>query len=493
MKISLQLFILAILLIACSQENNSVFIYPSPGDLSQVEGLSESPVFDANVNGQDAFVYRTLEIDPPRHSKKGVSYLSFAFEEGTDITLDVKSSDALLNWEILPKFDGNSKQINSKNIQLNTTKVGKYVLIAKLENIGEQYFILSLEQPETNIPSKEDPSVLYLEAGVHKKGRAWDPFQGKIKTLYLEPGAVLEATLKSKYKNDIQIIGRGVLSQAFVPHAREGTNNQERGWSAGWMGNFFQYCNNITFDGFAIMSSPSFQLEVAGCENVNINNLKLCGFGEGNNDGMHLYSKDVKVDDCLIAANDDRICITGLFDDDTTEMLPGVDISERMTDYPVENMHVKNVVFWGLWNGGDIMITWNASSECKDVLIEDCVSIWPTNKAFISAKDGGSAYIHDIVIQNCELYHGNLVDVRVIPAACWGKGGGNIANVTVKNIHLNVDPHNVKKQFIGESEQSTCKDFDFINIRANDSLITDIAQTSIEVNEYVTGIRFLTE
>lgn len=486
------LLLLLLLAFACKQGPSSLVVYPSPGDLSQVEGLEESPVFDILVNGQDAFVYRALENEPQKHSKRGVSYVNFAFAKGEPIHAHIQTTDSIISWEILPKFCGKSSNISPQELRLDFTEHGKYVLIAQLSNLGEQYFIISAEAPEVVIPSPTADGVLYLKQGVHKYGQSWDPFANGIHTLYLEGGAVLEATIKTKHHNNISILGRGLISQAFVPHAKEATA-LERGWSANWMGTFIQYCNNVHIEGIAITCSPSFQLEVAGCNGVNIENVKLCGFGESNNDGMHLYSKDVKVNDCLIAANDDRICITGLFDDDETPVPENGDISVRMTDYPVENMHINNVVFWGLWNGGDIMLTWNASSECKNVVIENCKSIWPTNKAFLSAKDGGSALIHNIEIRNCLLYHGNLVDVRVIGADCWGKGGGNIRDITVRDIQLNVNPSQVKKQIIGMSENSTAKNFKFINISANDSLIHHLSQTDIFLNEYVSGIDFIIE
>ena len=56
-------------------------IHPSPGDLSQVEGLEESPLFDLSVNGHDTFVYRGFELEFNKYgfARKGGSYVSFAF------------------------------------------------------------------------------------------------------------------------------------------------------------------------------------------------------------------------------------------------------------------------------------------------------------------------------------------------------------------------------------------------------------------------------
>ena len=65
------------------------------------------------------------------------------------------------------------------------------VVVSAKVNGKEHSFIISAEKPETNIPSKEDKGVLFLEPGVHQYGQAWDPFVNGIHTVYVKGGAVL--------------------------------------------------------------------------------------------------------------------------------------------------------------------------------------------------------------------------------------------------------------------------------------------------------------
>ena len=188
---------------ACNKPNHKNIIYPAPGDLSEIEGLSESPVFDAMINGQDAFVYRTLEIEPQKHSKKGVSYLCFEYDTNVKTNVVISTTEICERFQVLPDFKGSIEQINEHQVELKPTSHGKYVFIAQLSNLKEQYFILSIDPLEEDTPSPNDPTVLYLESGVHRYGQSWDPFVNGIKTLYLSGGAVLEATIKSKRKKDI--------------------------------------------------------------------------------------------------------------------------------------------------------------------------------------------------------------------------------------------------------------------------------------------------
>ena len=156
---------------------------------------------------------------------------------------------------------------------------------------------------------------------------------------------------------------------------------REEEWDADWLGIVFVDSKDIEIDGVAVMSSPSYQLEFANCDDALVNNVKLCGFGEHNNDGLHTYGRNILVQNSFIASNDDRVCVTGLFDKESgTEDGINWDGSNELTGTPVSNITIKNMVFWGLDNnGGDIMLTWNGSDYAKDVTIENVISLSSTN------------------------------------------------------------------------------------------------------------------
>jgi hypothetical protein len=482
------------LLTSCKKEASDTIVYGALKDLHLVEGLEQSPYFKLNVNGLNAFVYRGFETidefewygnagvmtDSP--SYRGVSYTNFSITKRADI--EITTSDKILEYIVLPTID-QVKLTDEKTLSLKIDGPKKFVVKVRFDQEW-QYFIISAEEPESNIPDRNDPGVLFLDPGIHQYGQAWDPFTNGIHTLYVAGGAVVEATLKIKDKKDIKILGRGLFAQAFVKHAEEVEMILEQEWDADWMGVHIGRSENIEIDGIAIINSPGYQLEFARCANVVVKNVKLLGFGEHNNDGMHTYGRDITVEDCFITANDDRVCITGLFDDDCGTGDIMWDGTNELSGTPVENITIRNMVFWGLHNnGGDIMLTWNGEKYCRNVLVENCISISPTNKAFVSSMHGGSAVFENVVIRNSHLYHGNLLSLLVRDQGYQGAGGGAIRGLTLENITLDANKSEIGKFLQGHSEESNIEGVVFRNIKALDGIVTSLDQTNITFNEFV--------
>lgn len=460
--------------------------------LKEIHGLSQSDVFSASINGKEAFVYKSIEIrDEKEHRKQGnsisyegISYLNFTISGPTSLQIQKENSSGA-EWKIMPEVDTSiEKEGNTMTISLQ--KPQKFVVSTKIGG-KERYLIVSAEQPEAAIPDKEDTSVLFLEPGIYRYGQAWDPFVDGIKTLYISHGAVVEATIKAKNKKGVKILGRGILSQSFVTHAEESSKEEE--WDADWLGVVFIDSEDIEIDGVAVMSSPSYQLEVANCRNVKINNVKLCGFGEHNNDGLHTYSTNVEVTDSFIASNDDRICITGLYDAEEGNDQLHWDGSNKLTGVPVSNISIKDMVFWGLDNnGGDIMLTWNGADYAKDISIENTISLTPTNKAFIAARHGGSADINNLNIKNVKLMHGNLFDIEIGESNYQGAGGGKLRNMTLENVVIDANFDSIGKQLIGKSKDSNIEGLTLINIMTKDGRLETLDQININQNDYVSDI-----
>lgn len=483
-------------------ETDSTVVYDAPKGLETVKGLEKSPFFALKVNGKESFVYWGFEVveefewygdagvmtDSP--SYEGISYSNFSISKGAQMV--ITSASDILEWDIKPTLT-TAELSDSKTLTVTVDGPKKFVVMVRDAEMW-RYFIVSAEEPETNIPDRNDPSVLFLEPGVHKYGQAWDPFVDGIKTLYVSGGAVLEATLKVKDKSDIKILGRGLLAQAFVPHAEEFEVRREQEWDADWLGVHFGRSKNIEVDGIAVINSPGYQMEFAICENVTAKNVKLLGFGEHNNDGFHTYGKNITLDDCFVTCNDDRICVTGLFDNDCGTGDKLWDGTIKLSGTPVSDITIRNMVFWGLHNnGGDIMLTWNGETYCKNVLIENCVSITPTNKAFVASMHAGSAIFENITIRNCHLYHGNFLSLLVRDEGYQGAGGGAIKGLNIENITLDVNKSEIGKHLTGFSETSNIEGIVVKNIRGKDGVVKSLNETAITTNEFVSNITVVGE
>lgn len=466
-----------------------VVLYPDPGDLSEIEGIRESGLFDVTVNGEDGFVYHGSEPEFNKYgyAKKGGHFFAFEHDDSSTVELSLKVEGEIEKFEVLPKLVEVEKESSSV---LKYSIKGYAKMLTKVWIEGEeQWFILSAEEIEHEIPDSDDPSVLFLEAGVHQFGRTWDPFVDGVKTLYLAPGSVVQATIRSVDKKGISLIGKGVFAQAVWENGKQ-VSPLKAEWMADMMGMHFRDSEDIVVEGITVINCPSYQLEFADCEEVYVNNVKLLGFGESNNDGMHLYGRHILVENSFIGASDDRICVTGLFDREKFEVTQKSELQPRLEDTDVHDMHIRNMVFWGQKNGGDIMITWNGGKTCQDILVEDCYSLGFTNKGFLAAKHGGSVVAKDILIRNIELFHRRLVSLEVKEASCWGAGGGAIRDVLLENVSIHAEPGEVDLQMLGHSEESNISDITFINLTANGQHILSLDETAIKTNEFTKNIRF---
>jgi len=462
---------------------------PDPGDLGTVTGLTRSRDFTLRIDGREAFVYHAAKTTASALSAQGVNYCSFAFTGGP-VTLTLGSSAAVREWLVQPTGPTPIPKSAAHSAELIIGSPRKLLVTARLESGGERYFILSAEPPESGVPAADAPGVLWLGPGVHRYGRAWNPYVNGIHTVYLAPGAVVEATLKVRDRHGIRLLGRGLFIQAAFPHGKTVGGN---GWYCDYMGMYFRDCTDLTIEGIASLGSPSFQLEVANCDRVSLRNLKLCGFGDHNNDGMHLYSRNVVAEDCFIAGNDDRICLNGLFDADLPPAEAArLEKADRLISVPVHDVLVRRMVFWGLKNGGDIMITWNAGQSTHRIVVEDCDSLAATNKAFVTSRHAGSGVASGLLFRHCRIEHGDLVDLEVADSGkYWGRGGGRIGDITFEDISLAAAPSSVGKSLRGRDPTGTLGPLTFTRITANGQPVTVLDQTAINTGDHVLAAKFI--
>jgi hypothetical protein len=195
----------------------------------------------------------------------------------------------------------------------------------------------------------------------------------------------------------------------------------------------------------------------------------------------------VLAEDCFIAGNDDRICINGLYDADLApEQAATLEKIDRLISTPVHDVVIRGMVFWGLKNGGDIMLTWNAGADTDRILIEDCDSLAPTNKAFITARHAGSGIMRGIVIRDCRVEHGHFVDLEVADSGkYWGRGGGRIEDLTITDIALSVPLASVGKDLRGRDTAGTLGPLTFARISAAGQPWTGSSGTAIEIGDHV--------
>lgn len=476
-------FLAFFMLVSCNEPMPKTKLYAAPGDLSGITGVSESPYFGALIEGERAFVYYGKDDSADvAYRGKGVSFLNFEMSYGP-VLMDVTTQEEIDSFRVQPN-PGKFEMTGQKQINISVKEPTKFIVTVFSKENGQQNLIISAEMPDWKKPKEDAKGVLYLKPGVHKFGEGWNPFTNGVHTLYLEGGAVVEATLNVTGAKTVNIIGRGIFTQAFAknPTRKEG---EQRAWMGSGMGISITDVKNVRVDGIAILNSPSCQLAINNADEVIMKNVKLCGFGEANNDGLHLFSRNVIAEDLFICSSNDRIVLNGVYDNQK-ELQQNEPLDNRLTSTIVENIQIRDAVLYGIKAGGDIMISRNANADIRSVFVEDMISLAETENGFVAALHDGEASIYDVIVVNSKVHHRNLLDVQILDNE---KTSSKIRSMYLDDIIVESTKKNIGIQMAGASKERFITDVIFTNITATDGLITNIGEMNLEKNAFVKEIK----
>ncbi|MFF5515623.1 glycosyl hydrolase family 28 protein [Streptomyces coeruleorubidus] len=332
---------------------------------------------------------------------------------------------------------------------------------------------------EQDVPSEGDKKVMYFGPGFHT------PTGGVLKvpsntTVYLAPGAVVQAHVNIEGVENSRIIGRGVLYNSAV----------------GAM--FVRKCENVTIDGITILNPRYENVRVAESRNLTIKNLRAFSH-QGWGDGIQLYcSENVTVDGCFLRTSDDCVAL----------------YTHRWNFYgDTRNITVKNCSLWADV-AHPINIGVHGNSETPEVLenlryenidILDHREPQVTYQGAIAFMVGDSNIVRDVRFDDIRVEDfrwGQLIHMRVEYNPKYNTSAGRgIESVYVKDLSYN--GKNADLSIIaGLDAEHAIKDVTFENLRVNGRVIADssgkpkwyLASDGVPmfVNEHVTNLKFLT-
>lgn len=472
-------FLALVFIISCNEPMPKVTLYPAPEGLALVNGLTESPFFKVLVEDKKAFVYYGKDDSANvAYEGKGISFMSFEMSYGP-VLMDVLSIEDIDSFQIRPS-PGKYEELGKRQLRVIVDEPSKFLITLYLKEGGRQDLILSAEMPDWKKPKPDDKGVLYLKPGVHQFGEAWSPFVDGIHTLYLEGGAVVEATLNIRNNNKVSILGRGIFSQNF---ANKPENKLEKG-----RGISITDVKKVRVEGITVINSPACQLAINNAEEVILKNIKLCGFGSRNNDGLHLYSRNVIAEDLFICSSNDRICLNGIYDTQR-DLQAGESLEKRLTSTIVENIQIRNAVLYGIKNGADLMLSRNANADIRTVLVENISSLADTENGFVSSIQKGSGNIYDVVVVDSKLHHGHLLDMQILDSPNGEQNKGEIRSVYLDNISVALAKNEIGIRLSGASIKNQIMDVIFTNISTNNGMVNAFEEMSIDTNAYVSDIK----
>jgi len=316
-----------------------------------------------------------------------VSFASFDFEGTAEITVNINFGAYCINsFEILPKnLEIVPERINDFSCKFTIDRPQKLTILVNGDYTGRVLHLFA-NAPETDIPDKTNPNVIYFEKGYHViEGENSELTLKSNQTLYIEGGAFVIGRVTAKNAENIKIRGRGILAY---------THEQP-------MPNIcFELieCKNIDVSGIIInRRHGNWTGLFRSCCDIHVHDLKIVSTAIWSTDGLNLSNcQNALYEDSFIRAGDDCISIKGLENGGpyASDMQQAVKNSR-----PNENITVKNMIFWSDNNNAVVVGEETVARHYDNITFDNCDVLFCRDEEKIKAAIAVIC-MHGTLIQN---------------------------------------------------------------------------------------------
>lgn len=468
---------------------SKVISWPAPA------GESASSDYELKVNDAPVFVHQA-RVRAKILENKGLwtherectgETASFAiFDIRDKVTVTVKPKLSFQNALVLPSRFGIIPEKVDGVVSFTIDKPQHLTLL--LDGRNDLALHLFVGTPETNVPKKGDPKVIYFGPGIHEIETL------KIQsghTVYLAGGAVLKAKLRQDEKGrydekwkvnfydgvvfdvtdaeDVRICGRGIMDGSQVPHPGL---------------NMVRIANSkqIQISGITLRDAPNWNVTIFDSEQVKVDDLRIIS-GRLNSDGINsVNTRHVKIRRCFVRNHDDSIVAKTIF-----------------PDKPCEDIEVEDCVIWSDW-GYALGATYETRSPVRNLRFKRCdilsarnwcLGVHVSDSALISDIRFEDISIADLAVTRQKNMEGAATLVRMsIQADCWGKDTerGRIRDIILDG--LTVEGKSLPpSEFFGADEKHLVENISLRGIRLNGKAVIDTSSLGIKTNNFVKGLQ----
>lgn len=464
-----------------------VVTYPAPAE----ENLLSSD-YTVEVGGKAVPVYRIVT------QWQDGKYSMATFDFSGPVTVKIKTNRPLGNLTVLPAKYGIKPTIENGEAVFTTDRPFKISFEPTGYDSPLLIFGNALEQDP---PKPDDPNLIYFGAGVHR------PEGGVIRlaagqTLYLAGGAVVKAAVSARGDN-IRILGRGML---------DGGDWEHRLGPSGRMLNPTN-CKNLLVQDIIIRDSFHWTLVPQDCDGVRIENVKIVGSKNGNDDGINpCNSSNVVIRDCFIRTDDDCIAIKGLgrrgmgrgFGAPGTGSVPAPAVPTE-PQKASENIEIADCIFWTDYANVFRIGSESRTEIFRNIHIHDCDVIHSLRdrhykeywmKTVFYLQPSNNTPMENIRFENIRINgegRENLIKIMPMPLPMTATNPGkHIKNVLFKNIEVyGTTTGSLGSIYVaGVDADHVVQDITFDRVVRYGNLLT-ANSTDLEIGPFATDIKFL--
>ena len=425
------------------------------------EGLVPSTRFSVKVNGEPQFVYPTSE----QH------LCAFACEGTVTVEIDSPAED-IQECAVRPLAKNADYILKDGKIILKMSPKDRYVIDIN----GEwQVALLIFANPiDAEKPSKDDPNVIFFEAGkVHDSGTII-PTTGQ--TVYFEGGALVNGRVECADAKHVTFAGGGMLNC---------TPSEERAFR-------LNTCDSIKMRDMIVLNTSNYGIVFRETDHVDVDNIKT--YGEASkltetgveNDAFDLHGcRYINHRHCFSYCHDDTYCIKTrkwTYDRSTTDIL------------------YEDCIGWNIQGGNTFEIGWETGRDVTNVTYRDIYSVHTSVHSGSTAYMNGGATIHQSdggVISNVTYENVYIEDifryglyfvvrenkspsVSIGNDAVWSPGA--IKKVKMKNVHLAYMPPlgNVARGY----DANHAVEVEIDGLYIGDKRVTSLSEAKFTVGPY---------
>ena len=357
-------------------------------------------------NGQKypSFVYSSNNkfIDQLSNMTDYNHWTTFAFEGEVQVTI-TKRFGWIGEAKIYPLSLGIEPVLNQKQLTFTISEPCKIYI--EMKDMEEHPLFIFADAPETEIPDKDDPNVIWFNEGeVFDVGEKY-PVKSS-QTVYIEGGAWVYGTFALEYDaKDVKFLGRGVISSEKLGRRANAVSIP--------VSTIYGPGNDghCTIDGITITDPAHFCI-ITYITNYT-SNVKLFGWyyqtdGWGGGDNSTL-------DDAFMKVNDDNV---------------------KVYHY---NQKITNLVLYQQLNGAPFQLSWGGHAANNSLV--DGVEIVKAYVPYDSKPGNGDLvnmrhhrkgrHIHDLTFRNITA---DQSIYRIL--GLNNDGGGTVENITIENLNV---------------------------------------------------------
>ncbi|WP_294548008.1 glycosyl hydrolase family 28 protein [uncultured Bacteroides sp.] len=388
------------------------------------------------------YLIKVDEVRGTKHNVENASMVTFDFSGTVEVAVTYNRGK-VNTARVRPLSYDITFQIKNNTVLFSLNRPGNL----SVEVNGDIFHNLHLfaNQPEENIPDKNDPNVIFYGSGIHKVENG-ELKVSSGKTVYLAGGSVLMGRVLIENVSDVKLIGRGIIDHSI----KKGI----------WIAN----SQNVYVEGIV-----ATQCGTGGSNNVTIRNVKSISY-YGWGDGMNVLASNNVLFDGVFCRNSD---------DCTTVYGTRLGFEGGCSNITMQNStlwaDVAHPIFIGIHgNSKEPEILENLNYINIDILDHQEKQLDYQGCMAINAGDNN--LVRKVRFENIRIEdfrQGQLINLRIFynEKYCTAPGRG-IEDVLFKNISYT--GKNTELSVIeGYNEERKVKNIRFENLKINGKLIYD--------------------